>query len=524
MKKTMWKRVAALLMAGAMIFSIAACSDTDANGGGATAAGGKVFSEPTEIAITVSSHATWPHRDDWKLWQYMSEATGATLNLTSIPQEDFNTKVNLMLSAPDTLPDLLHFTMKQITDNTANQGAILPFEDYEELLPDYKKYMESLPEDTRENILAQRRAADGKIYSAPATGTESVSNVRAWLYRKDIFEKHNLKVPETYDEVYEVSKQLKAIYPDSYPVCFRMGFTGIRNMGAQWKPYQSFDIYYDFDNNEWRFGSFEDTTRDMVAWLAKMVKEGLCPPDIVDISTKGWEELMLSNRGFITLDYIVRLDHFNLLMEGNEENPDYELAFMKPPAGNELGLHRMTNATVDATGYTVCNTGKDENVENAFKLINWMYTDEAEELLSWGKEGETFYVNENGNRRFILNTPDDTPRGLYGVASFGLYQRMNPEAYAASYTEKQVEAAKEAAQYQEPNVNPMWWLSFTDEESDRRADLDLEIGNYAKEWIAKFISGQEPLDKWDEFVAGSEAFNVDEYIEIYETAYARVMK
>ena len=514
MKKTMWKRVAALLMAGAMLFSIVACDGEEVGAASESLNG-------SEISITVASHATWPHRDDWKLWQYMSEATGATLKLTSIPQEDFNTKVNLMLSAPDTLPDLLHFALKQALDNTANQGALLAYEDYEELLPNYNAYMASLPEATRKDLLAQRRSADGKVYNAPATGTDLV-NSRAWLYRKDVFEKHNLAVPTTYDEIYEVAKQLKTLYPESYPVCFRMGFTGIRNMGAQWKPYQSFDIYYDFDNEEWRFGSFEDTTRDMVAWLAKMVKEGLCPPNIVDISTKGWEELMMSNRGFITLDYIVRLDHFNLLMENSEEYPDYELAFMAPPAGNELGLHKMTNASVDATGYAVCNTGKEQNQENAFRLVDWMYTDEAEELLSWGKEGETFYVNENGNRRFILNSADDTPRGLYGIGSFGLYQRMNPEAYAASYTEKQVAACKLAAEYQEENVNPMWWLSFTDEESDRRADLDLEIGSYAQEWIGKFISGQLPMEKWDEFVEGSKELNVEEYIEIYETAYARV--
>ena len=192
MKKTMWKRVAALVMAGAMMFSIAACGDNNE---------GPTFDENTTLSITVSNHATWPHRDDWKLWQYMSEATGVKLELTSIPLEDYFTKVNLMMSAPETLPDLLHITQKKMVDDNANQGSILPFEEYEDLMPNYVAYMESLPEATRENLLAQRRTADGNIYNAPATGTESVSNVRAWLYRKDIFEKHNLKVPETYDEV-----------------------------------------------------------------------------------------------------------------------------------------------------------------------------------------------------------------------------------------------------------------------------------------------------------------------------------
>ena len=38
---------------------------------------------------------------------------------------------------------------------------------------------------------------------------------------KAIFKKHNLKAPETYEELYNVCKQLKALYPDSYPFCTR---------------------------------------------------------------------------------------------------------------------------------------------------------------------------------------------------------------------------------------------------------------------------------------------------------------
>ena len=45
--------------------------------------------------------------------------------------------------------------------------------------------------------------------------------MRAWLYREDVFKMHNLKVPETFDELYDVCKKLKSIYPDSYPLCTR---------------------------------------------------------------------------------------------------------------------------------------------------------------------------------------------------------------------------------------------------------------------------------------------------------------
>ena len=139
------------------------------------------------------------------------------------------------------------------------------------------------------------------------------------------------------------------------------------------------------------------------------------------------------------------------------------------------------------SGYAICNTGKKENMENAFKLVDWMYTDEAAELLSWGKEGETYEVKD-GRRQFILPKEGDTPRSLYGISSFGLYQRMYPEAYEATYSTAQIEACQEAMDYLEDYVNPLWWLSFNDEEQKRVADLDLEISNYSQEWIGKFIS------------------------------------
>ena len=521
MKKTMWKRLGAIVAAVAMLLSIAACDGGNDDKGGETYTDGKVFSEPTEISIALSSHPTTPHKDDWIFWKYMQEATGAKLDILAIPLDDFFTKVNLMMTSQDTLPDLLHITQKKMVDQSANQGALMAFDDYEELLPDYKAFMESLPDNDREEILAMRRTADGKIYNAPAYGTQTVNNTRGWLYRKDIFEKYNLDVPTTYDEVYEVAKELKALYPDSYPICFRHGFSQIRNMGAQWRPYHSFDIYYDFNEEVWKYGAFEDTTREMVAWLAKMVKEGLAPPNIVNISTKEWEELLASDRGFITLDYMVRIDHFNNLMAST--NPTYEMAYMAPPAANDLDLHKMCKVSVDLSGYAVCNTGDEKRIENAFKLVNWMYTDEAAELLSWGKEGETFYVNDNGNRRFIIEEEGATPNSLYGVAAFGLYQRMKSDAFEASYTEKQVAACREAYQYLEEYINPMWWLSFTDDESQTVTDIDVALGTYCEEWIGKFIIGQEPLSKWDEFVEGGKKFKVDQMISIYDAAYKRAI-
>ena len=80
-------------------------------------------------------------------------------------------------------------------------------------MPNYKAFWESKPEDDQW-LKEARRSADGKIYAAPSYGMDRYTNVRCWLYRKDIFEKNNLKVPETMDDLYDVAKKLKAKYPD----------------------------------------------------------------------------------------------------------------------------------------------------------------------------------------------------------------------------------------------------------------------------------------------------------------------
>ena len=104
----------------------------------------------------------------------MREATGATFQVQAIPTEDFFTKVSLMMSSPDTLPDLLHITQKKMVDQNANMGALLAFDDNLDKLPNYEKFLKTLSETEAKDVVDTHRCADGKIYNAPAYGTQTI--------------------------------------------------------------------------------------------------------------------------------------------------------------------------------------------------------------------------------------------------------------------------------------------------------------------------------------------------------------
>ena len=519
-------RVLALTLAGAMALSLSACKPSDkgngdnGNGSPSTAGDGKLFTEPTEISIIVSSHVSWPFNENWKMWDYVEEATGAMLKVSALPSSDQETKISLMMASPDTLPDLLHTWQKKTVDDYALSGAYLSYDDHLDLLPNYQKFWDSVPEEERKELFAQRTSGDGKIYSAPSYGTQTVNNLRTWMYRKDIFEKNNLQVPTTTDELYQVAKKLKELYPESYPICFRTGLGKLEEWGPSWQPYFTQNPYYDYDDETWKVGAAQPVMKDMVEFFLKLKNEDLVPPNYITMETKSWEELMSTDRGFITLDYIVRIDFFN--KPNREQNPDYTLALMAPPKPNTAQAdQKLMKSNLDFYGYCVCNTGKEKNIENAFKFVDWMYTDDAVQLLSWGKEGETFHTVD-GRKQFIL-TGDEQPQNAYGIGTYGLYQVIETEANEAMYTVEQVEACHDVMQYLMPRSNPTMWMPISEDNDAEVQTLKQPLNDYIEEQLSKFMLGQTPMSEWDTFQKGLEDMGASRLLEIYAEEYKRVM-
>ena len=248
------KRLIALTLATVMLLALCACGGNNNGSSGNVSYDipeGKVLPDDAVVSITIPSHASWPYEENWKVWEYIKESLGGTVNVNAIPATDYGTKFPLIMAAADNFPDLINFQGK--TSGFANyceQGAFLAYDDYLEFMPNYVEFWENVPEDEKW-MQDVRRSFDGKIYYSPSHGLERSTNIRGWLYRKDIFEKHNLKTPETMTELYEVCKRLKELYPDSYPLSMRSGFSNLSVTGSSWKPNFRVTVYYDFEIEKW---------------------------------------------------------------------------------------------------------------------------------------------------------------------------------------------------------------------------------------------------------------------------------
>ena len=514
------KKLIALILAAIMLFALCACS-----GNSGTASGnvsydipeGKQLPDDAVLNITVGSHSSWPYDEDWKIWEYIREAMGGTLNYNAIPGSDFATKFPLIMASPEEFPDVIGFQNKPTGfADFAQQGAFVALDDYEEFLPDYNEFWNSVPEN-EQWMRDIRRDSDGKIYYAPIYGMERATNVRAWLYRKDIFDKHGLNTPETIDDLYNVSKKLKELYPESYPLCMRSGLGNMNVIGSSFKPNFRFNTYYDFENEKWSYGATEsEIMLEMVEFFKKMVDEKLIPADFMTINSSTWEELVSTDRGFMMPEYQVRIDFFNSIARA--KNPDYTMAAMVPPKStNGIGIAKVNKCNNDPMGFGVLNTGDKGRIANAMRYVNWFYSDEGAETISWGKEGETYEVVD-GKRKFILSDGEEV-NTKYGIKTIGTYLRVDPAMIDASISEEQATTTDFILEHTYPELDPTIYLELSAEDSELVADYDTSLKTVVEESLQKFIIGQRPISEWDAFQKELSELPVAELLAIYEKAY-----
>ena len=149
-----------------------------------------------------------------------------------------------------------------------------------------------------------------------------------------------------------------------------------------------------------------------------------------------------------------------------------------------------------------------------------MYTEEALELLSWGKEGET-YEKADGKKKYILED-GELPNAEYGFSLYSSFTRFDSEAAAAMQSETTLESEAMLVEHTLPYYPVTLWLDFNDEEQIVIDTYWAGCKTYTDEMMIKFILGQEPLSSYDSFVENLKDMNVDDVLGAYKSAYDRV--
>lgn len=471
----------------------------------------------TEIKVTCDTMVTT--NNDSVVINELRRRTGVNLQIEAIPRSTFNEKMKIYLSAKDNMPDIFNggITMDEVAEY-GSQGAFVALSDYYDEMPNLKEiFFDKSDEYNTTGKIRNLLTGGGKLYIFPTYSVNRDVN-HGMLYRKDIFDKNNIKMWTNREEFLDALRTLKKIYPDSTPFVSKTGTVIFRDFSYNWG-LNGFDMYYNENDGKWKLSSTDKDFKVVLDFLKTMFDEKLIDPEFITATQSAWtSKITQPEKAFVTWDWIGRLEQFE--EQTKETYPEYDLRYAEPLNGKVISL-----PLVSGSGAAITN---NDNSLIAMKLMDYIISESGAQLLTMGIEGVTYNMGEDGFAEYIdVNGSNDINvlEEKYGLYISGLYKRFDRRSGYFHFSEREQEAQdimlnKEDGFWPEDPV-----LSFNDEEKEIITEKMVSLKKAGEEFATKYILSSKTGDKaWEEWLKQAEKLGVKEVEKAYNAAQERYNK
>lgn len=475
---------------------------------------------------------------DWNkvtLWETYNDMTNIEIDWELIPKESLEEKRNLKL-ASGTLPDVF-YQASMPSEDLLKYGEQELFIVLNDLIDEHMPHLTALFEEFPA-IKQGLTFPDGNMYSLPTIYGPDFPSVlvstKLWI-REDWLSDLEMDMPETIDEFYDYLKGVKEtdLIGDgenneipfggtdgslSHLIQWLSGAYGVQNRGTQ----QSY-LDMDPETEELRFFRITDEYKEMIEFLHTLYSEELIQQNIFSVDSQ--QSYAMGSDGVMGSTVISSTE----TIYGDEEGGKFTgMPALKGPYEDHI-FTKVRSPLVSMSGMVL--TSENDHVAETLKWMDYFYSDEGAKLFFMGVEGVTYEEDADGNVDYldeIKNNPDGSTleQTLADHVTYlggGYPGRLREEYFnGAEATDKSVEAAEKV----EPQLIDEVWpkFTFTNEESKELAPLQSDIHKYIDEMIDKFISGDEPLSEWDDYVSEIESMGLEDYMNIQQEAYDRFLE
>lgn len=487
--------------------------------------------EPTESnkispeKITVSYLVTEdiiPMNEDWIVFKEIEEKTNIKMKLVTVTDASYKEKLNALIASDD-LPDLLSLIDGEDAKKYGPDGAFVNLSDYMDKMPNFKKYMDKF--DTTADSYKVCKASDGNIYQAPRI-VDFMWITQSYSVRSDLLKKHDIKTPDTFDEIYNMLVELKKLYPDSTPVVNRWGPNNFFSSVARFM-HTGLDIQFDHEKNEYRYYPYDEDFKEALLFVQKLYKEELLDPDFATTSMDMFTEKQTTGKAFLMYLFFVENDTNTMLGREITNDPEFTIESIIPPVyKGERGKGYVT-PNVDL-GYSKAISSKSKYVEQLVKYIDWLYSEEGIETVTFGKEGETFERDANGN--IVLTDNVKSPTKPEGKNDYETYYGLFKQEIYTVQTDYAMDAIvrgplfKKAQKIMVENncydkLQPV--INLSSEDKEEISNIVTQVNTLRDETIVKVITGEYSIDEVDDFLKKAKDLKIDKAIELYNEQYKK---
>jgi len=491
------------------------------------------FSFPLEEKEELSIWCAWSNNyledpNEMIAQQRLEELTNVHINYTHVTLQEATEKYGLLLASGD-YPDI---TMQNNypggMEKGVEDGVYIDLTDYvNNCMPNYKAMMDSNEGVARDCITDNQRYI--QIYSINGND-EGINLERAYLglaIRKDWLDELGLEIPVTIEDWHTVLTAFKEQKGATAPLM--LGKDGFMSTNAFLTAYGVLQEYFIKDGKV-QFGPVTEGYRQYVELMRQWYSEGLVDPDFTANNSSDT----------MPLDYVANdktgagqflsgwMGDYMRTGFGMTQNEEFFLTGVQPPVQNE-GDTSYTNFTSATTGVAAAITSNCKNPELACRWLDFLYTKEGIDAKNYGREGETYTVDANGNYQwtdFVMNNPDGYTKSDAAnlvTSSFtlvGFYNWEAIEKFDGSH-DGDVSLIKDAWSIADTSMIYPEPASMTESEGTEYSSIYTNIETLVDEMTIKFITGAESLDGYDNFVEQLNTYGLQTCLDIKQAAYDR---
>jgi len=481
-----------------------------------------------ELTITLARRGDSRSVEEDLFSPYIKEKFNIVFEVTDINNNDFVTKMNLLLASGEA-PDINTAQRPEFMLNEWTEAGYFRGYTREEIKNRMPNYYAQYTEEEWESIWPAISHSDGKSYYFPSRRAETIN--MAWLYREDIFNKLNLEFPESTDELLEVMRTLKKetgkvpfVSANSGDVLW--AFTGFL---------QAFGIpelapremsYVDPVTGEFVPYAFTtDTFREHVIFMNKLYEEGLIWQEFATGTTDQVNAAISQGNHMIAWSYPAKIEtELNKLSRNENPEASWNWAKVMPSSNPERATYFKANPYYNADGVGFSADASDEVIERFMDYMDWLHTEEGMAFRTYGIEGVT-YKKEGNNYVFTeqMTSPvksEGKTLTNYGFVTVGRQHPNLNEYYYPYLTELEKTFFNREGYYH--FISPA--MVYTSEESSELADITTSLHQTAKEYYARFIMGHVDVEddkEWENYIQTMKKLGLDRFIEIRTAVYER---
>ena len=358
--------------------------------------------------------------------QILLEKFNIVVEWKDLEDRDFKTNMTLQMAGKD-YPDIIWHSDNGTAQELSLTGHILAIDDYEDKLPDYIKIFDEGVDGGWEFIKTLIKASDGKVYSLVSKNPRDTA--KCWHLRAGTMMEMGLidsveDLPTTVDGFVALLEQIKEKDPDSIPFM-------VQGWGNVWDGWDyAFNVqssfYLDYFSGEFvPYGPATDNWRSMLITLNKLYKEGLIAEDY--LTTTEDETKANTIEGMYYAEWNWAGSHTNAMNQRNSQtDPNCGWIYYLNTFAADDSQHTFDKESPYKGGILLTDKLSGERLDRVLEFFNWCSTEEGSEILSWGQEGLTYTVDENGNKSYTDLITDFDTTGAPAVA-LNAYTRFHQD-------------------------------------------------------------------------------------------------